>query len=230
MARVKRAGRPLAAELSNDFTVITYDRRGRGESTDTQPYALKREIEDIEALIDEVGAPVNLYGFSSGSMLTLKAAAALGNKVIKIVMLEPPFNEDSDEAKQDFAEYSEHMAQLLKEGKKSEAVTFFLSDMLPPEMIESMKQSPDWKLMEAVAPTLAYESIVMGDGSVPAQIAAAVTVPALVLDGSESPDFKHIAADALAKAMPHARRKTLEGQSTLVPPEVLAPVLKEFFR
>lgn len=84
--------------------------------------------------------------------------------------------------------------------------------------------------MEAVAPTLAYESIVMGDGSVPAQIAAAVTVPALVLDGSESPDFKHIAADALAKAMPHARRKTLEGQSTLVPPEVLAPVLKEFFR
>lgn len=224
-----RGGRPLAAELSNEYTVITYDRRRRGDSSDTQPYAVEREIEDIEALIEEVGAPVYLYGFSSGAVLALRAAAKLGDKITKLAVLEPPFNSDDDQAKQDFCKYTEHMAQLLKEGKDGDAVAFFLQDMLPPDALEGMKQSPDWATMEAVAPTLAYDNEVMGDGSVPAVAAAAVTVPALVLDGGESDDFKHAAADALAKAMPHAQRKTLEGQMTLVPAEILAPVIREFF-
>jgi pimeloyl-ACP methyl ester carboxylesterase len=223
-----RGGRPLAAELANDFTAVTYDRRGRGESSDTQPYAVLREIEDIDTLIREAGVPAYLYGFSSGSVLAVRAAAQLGNRVAKVAVLEPPLNSDSSEDKQAFLAYAEQMAQLLKQGKNGDAVAFFLQDMLPPEVLESMKTSPDWMLMERAAPTLAYENLVMGDGAVPSE-AAAVKVPALVLDGGESPEFKRAAADALAAAMPCGKRKTLRGQTTLVPPEVLAPVLKEFF-
>lgn len=122
------------------------------------------------------------------------------------------------------------IAQLLKEGRNGTAVESFLSDMLPPELLEGMKQSPEWKLMEGVAPTLVYDDAVMGDGSVPAEAAKAATMPTLVLDGGESPGFKHVAADALADAMPHAVRNTLEGQITMVPPEILAPVLTEFLQ
>jgi len=223
-------GRPLAAELSNEFTVITYDRRGRGESTDTKPYAVEREIEDIESLIDEEGGSAYVYGFSSGSVLALKAARELGQKINKLVLHEPPLDVNNARAKLDFAEYKKLITDLLKEGKNSDAVAFFFADMLPAEMIEKMKKSPDWALMEAVAPTLEYENEVMGDGSIPTEIAKKVTAPTLVLDGGKSPEFKHEASDAISRAIPHARRKTLKGQSTLVSPEVLAPVLKEFFK
>jgi pimeloyl-ACP methyl ester carboxylesterase len=222
-------GRPLAAELSIDFTVITYDRRGRGGSSDTPPYAVEREIEDIEALIDEAGSPVKLYGFSSGAVLALKTAARLGDKVARLALHEPPLDSGGDDARQDFAAFTRHMADLLAANRRSEAVAFFFADMLPTEMIEDMKQSPEWPLMESVAQTLAYDNAVVGDGSIPVEAAKAVTMPALILVGSESPAFKHEAAEALVKAMPHAAWKTLEGQSTVVPPEVLAPVLKEFF-
>lgn len=222
-------GRPLAAALSKTFTVIAYDRRGRGESTDTLPYTIEREIEDIEALIDEVGAPVYLYGFSSGSVLALKAAARLKTKVVKLALHEPPFNSDDDSAKQEFIQYTEQMAELLNANKRSEAVTFFLADMLPPDVLEGIKQSPDWAVMEAVAHTLAYDNAVMDDGAVPVKEAQAVTIPTLVLVGSDSPEFKHEAANGLVNAMPHAQRKILEGQATLIPPEILAPILAEFF-
>jgi pimeloyl-ACP methyl ester carboxylesterase len=220
---------PLAAELAGDLRVVAYDRRGRGDSGDTQHYAVDREIEDIEALIAEVGGPVCLYGFSSGSVLALRAAAKLADRVAKLALLEPPLNPDDDASKQEFKEFTEHMAELLEAGRRGDAVAFFLADMLPPEVLEGMKESPEWKLMEGVAPTLAYDNVVMGDGSVPTEAVTAATMPALVLDGGESDEFRHAAADALAAAMPHAERKTLEGHGTLVPPEVLAPVLKEFF-
>ncbi|MGB9927852.1 MAG: alpha/beta fold hydrolase [Methanosarcina sp.] len=228
--REHSGGRPLAAELSKEFTVITYDRRGRGESTDTKPYAMDREIEDIEALIDEEGGSAYVYGFSSGSVLALRAAAKLREKIAKLVLHESPLDVDDNDAKQSFAEYKKHITELLKEGKNSDAVSFFFADMLPAEAIEDMKQSPDWQLMEAVAPTLVYENEVMGDGSIPIEVAKKVTVPTLVLDGDKSPDFKHEASDTLAEFILHAQRKTLSGQSTLVSPEVLAPVLKEFFK
>jgi pimeloyl-ACP methyl ester carboxylesterase len=224
-----RGGRPLAAELSRDFTVISYDRRGRGESGDTSPYAVEREIEDIEALVAEVGAPARLFGFSSGSILAVRAAATLGRKVARIAVFEPPLGSDDEPARQQFAEQLRQLEQLLREGRNGDAVAFFLQDMLPPEVLEGVKQSPDWPLMEAVAPTLAYDYRVLGDGGVPVQAARAVAVPALVLDGAESPPFKHEAADALAKALPNARRQTLAGQATQVPPEVLAPILGRFF-
>ena len=220
---------PLATELGGDFRAVADDRRGRGDSDDTQPYAVDREIEDIEALIEEVGGPVRLYGFSSGAVLSLRAAAKLGEWVARLAVLEPPFNDDDDASKKEFREFTERMNELLAVDRRGDAVAFFLADMLPPDVLEGMKASPEWKLMEAVAPTLAYDNEVMGDGAVPTDAAQAATIPALVLDGGESPEFRHAAADALASAMPHAERRTIEGHATLLPPEVLAPALKEFF-
>jgi pimeloyl-ACP methyl ester carboxylesterase len=226
-----RGGRPLAAQLSADFSVIAYDRRGRGESTGGQPYAVLREIEDLQALIDEAGGPAGLYGFSSGSVLALRAAAALGSeKVSKLAVMEPPFGGEDERSREEFRGCCDQMAALLRAGRNEDAVAFFLQDMLPPEVLKAMKESPDWAAMAAVAPTLAHDNAVMGDGAVPVDVARAVTVPSLVLDGGESPDFKRVAADALARALPQARRRTLEGQATLVAAEVLAPVLKDFFR
>lgn len=221
-------GRALAKELSKDFTVIAYDRRGRGDSTDTLPYSVDREIEDIEALIDKSGAPVNLYGFSSGAVLALRAAAKL-KKVAKLAVLEPPFGDDDDQSKKDFRKDFNHLTDLLNNNQKSEAVSFFLRDMVPPEALNGMKQSPGWSAMVAVAHTLAYDYEVMGDGAVPRKIAATVSIPTLILDGGESPEFKHVAANAMAGAIRNARRKTIEGQMTSVPPSVLAPILKQFF-
>jgi pimeloyl-ACP methyl ester carboxylesterase len=219
----------LAAELASNFKTITYDRRGRGESDDTLPYAVDREIEDIDALIDELGGPAHLYGFSSGSVLALRAAAKLAEKVTRLVVLEPPFNEDDDAPKKEFRDFSDRMAELLAADRRADAVAFFLADMVPSDVLEGMKESPEWTLMEAVAPTLAYDNLVLGDGAVPNDAAKAATMPSLVLDGGESEGLKHVAADALAAALPNSERRTLEGQGTLVPPEVLAPVLKEFF-
>jgi pimeloyl-ACP methyl ester carboxylesterase len=221
--------RPLAAELARDFTVVTYDRRGRGGSGDRAPYAVDREIEDIAALIDEVGAPVCLYGFSSGAVLALRAAAALGNRVARLAVMEPPFNADDENEKREFQNFKAGIRERLDAGKRGDAVAFFLQDMVPPEVLEGMKHSPQWATMEAVAPTLAHDMEVMGDGAVPRAAAARVTAPALVLDGGDSPAFKHTAADALAAALPRAQRRTLEGQSTQVPSEIMAPILKSFF-
>jgi pimeloyl-ACP methyl ester carboxylesterase len=220
---------PLAALLVSRFTVFTYDRRGRGKSTDTQPYAVKREIEDIEALIEEAGGSVCLYGVSSGAALALKAAARLRDNVTKLALYEPPFT-SGDEAKHDFAKYTEQMDALLAANRRGDAVAFFLADRMPAEELEGMRQTPEWPIMEALAPTLAYDNAVMGDGSPPVDESKTATMPALVLDGSESPEFMHEAADAVARAMPRAQRLTLEGQTHMVSPEVLGPVLTTYFQ
>jgi pimeloyl-ACP methyl ester carboxylesterase len=223
-------GRPLAAELAKDYTVYLYDRRGRGESTDTRPYAVEREIEDIEALIDEAGGPVRLYGASSGAVLALKAAAKLGPaRVTKLAVYEPPFNSDDKDSTEEFTRYKQRMAELLEAGKRHEAVVFFLSGMLPAEVIEGMRSSPDWPVMEAVAHTLAYDNAVLGDGAVPVEDAKAVRAPVLILEGGESPAFLHAAAEDLARVLPQAQRKILEGQTHAAIPQVLAPVLAAFF-
>lgn len=229
--REYHGGRPLAAELARTFTVHTYDRRGRGESTDTQPYGVEREIEDIEALIEAAGGSAYLYGSSSGAALALKAAGKLGaTKVAKLAVYEPPFNSSDDQAEEDFAQYTRKMAALLDAGKRGDAIAFFLTDMVPAEKLEGMRQSPEWPIMEAVAPTLAYDNAVMGDGSIPVEDAKAATMPALVLDGGTSLDFFHEVAEALAKATPHAERQTIEDQTHMPDPEAIAAALVTFFK
>lgn len=227
--REQWGSRPLAAKLAKDFTVYTYDRRGRGESTDTQPYSVEREIEDLKALIDEAGGQAYLYGGSSGAVLALRAAAKLGpDKVAKLALYEPPFSV-GEEARKEFARYSQVMTELIEEGSHGEAVAFFLGDMLPPEALEGMRQSPDWPQLEAVAPTLAYDNAVMGDGLVPVEDARSAKMPALILNGSETMDFLKEPIEVLAEAMPQAQRRTLEGLTHSAEPKVIGPVVAEFF-
>src|SRR5438552_1978327 len=122
----------LGAILAADFTVFNYDRRGRGESGDTQPYAIQREIEDIEAVIDAAGGASHLYGSSSGAALALEAAAA-GAPVDKLVLWEPPYN--IDPAGRPPADSVEQLDRMIAEGRRGDAATFFMVDMvrLPPE-------------------------------------------------------------------------------------------------
>ena len=219
----------LAALLAQHFTVFHYDRRGRGNSSDTQPYAVEREIEDLEALINEAGGSAFVYGMSSGGVLAL-AAAARGLAITKLALYEPPFNSGDDTARQASENYTRQLTALLAEGRRGDAVALARTTWgTPAEAIAAMRQTPIWPLFESVAPTLAYDNAIMGDGSVPTERLASITVPTLVIDGGASPVFMHNAAQAVAHALPHAQHLTLQGQTHDVAPEVLAPVLENFF-
>jgi pimeloyl-ACP methyl ester carboxylesterase len=220
----------LAPLLAQHFTVFHYDRRGRGESTDTQPYAVEREIEDIEALITEAGGQAAVFGISSGAALALEAAIKLGDKIKKLAMYEAPYNDD-EAARRAWKAYRKQLAEVLAQGRRGDAVALLMLLVgMPADHLDRVRQHPMWPMWEAVAPTLAYDAAVMGeDASVPTEKAASVAVPALVMDGSASYPFMHVTALALVKAMPHAQHRTLEGQTHEVAPQALAPVLEEFF-
>jgi pimeloyl-ACP methyl ester carboxylesterase len=220
----------LAALLAQQFTVFHYDRRGRGESGDTQPYAVEREVEDLEALIHEAGGSAFVFGMSSGGVLALEAAAR-GLAITKLAAYELPFNSGDEHARQAAERYTQQLAALLNEGRRGDAVALAMTTWgAPAEAIAGMRQAPIWPLFEAVAPTLAYDDAIMGDGSVPTARLASITVPTLVMDGGASPAFMHNAAQATAHALPNGQRRTLEGQTHDVAPQVLAPVLVEFFQ
>ncbi len=219
----------LAALLAQHFTVFNYDRRGRGDSGDTQPYAVEREIEDLEALIQEAGGSAFVFGMSSGAVLSLEAAAS-GLTIKKLALYEPPFNSGDDNARQAAEHYTKQLTALLAGGRRGDAVALAMTKFgAPAEAVAGMRQTPLWSLFESVAPTLAYDNTIMGDGSVPTKLMTSVTVPTLVIDGGASPAFMQNAAQAAAAALPNAQRRTLEGQTHDVAPEVLAPVLEEFF-
>jgi pimeloyl-ACP methyl ester carboxylesterase len=219
----------LAELLSPHFTVYNYDRRGRGDSGDTQPYALEREIEDIEALVEEAGGSAFVFGTSSGGALGLEAALKLGDKIEKLAMYEPPYD-SSQAARQAWKEYRKQLAELLAANRPGDAAALFMASVgTPSDQIDGMRQAPVWAMFEAVAPTLAYDAAALGeDRSVPINRAAKVTTPTLVMNGTAIP-FMLDTATALAKAIPLAQHRTLEGQTHDVNLEVLAPVLVEFF-
>ena len=225
--------RPLAERLARHCTAINYDRRGRGDSGDTPPYAVEREIEDLGALISEAGGTASVYGHSSGAGLALHAAAA-GLPIAKLVLHDPPYTPDGDEERRTSREYGEKLKALLAEGRRGDAVELFLTLVgTPPEMVDQMRHSPAWPRLEAIAPTLAYDSEVMGDidrgGTIPVDVASRVTVPALVLTGGADYPWMIDVGRQLADAMPNGLHVVLEGQGHVVPPEILVPVLVEFF-
>jgi pimeloyl-ACP methyl ester carboxylesterase len=219
----------LAKLLAPHFTVTTYDRRGRGESINSRPYTLEREVEDIEALIDAAGGSAFVYGISSGACLALEAAIKLGKKVRKLAMYEAPYNSDNA-ARQVWKEYRKQLDELLSAGRRGDAVVLFMKLVdTPADQIEGMRHAPVWPMFEGVAPTLAYDAAIMGeDRSVPVERAARVSSPSLVMNGTAIP-FMLTTAQALAKAIPHAQQRTLEGQRHDVDLKVLAPELVEFF-
>jgi len=225
------SGPELAKLLDPSFTVYNYDRRGRGDSDDTQPYAVEHEIEDIEALIDDAGGSAYLFGHSSGASLALEAALTLGKKVTKLAMYEAPYNDDPA-AQGRWQEYLKHLRETLAADRGGDAVALFMKYVgTPDDQIEGMRHAPIWPVFEAIAPTLAYDhAAILGEyASVPVDRAAGVDVPTLVMSGGASYPFMRETAQALGKAIPNAQVRTLEDQTHNVDSDVLAPVLLEFF-
>jgi len=220
----------LAKALAPYFTVFGYDRRGRADSGDTLPYAVEREIEDIDALIDQAGGSAFVYGHSSGACLVLEAALSLGSKVAKIALYEAPYNDDPAVA-QPWSTYLNQLAAALREDRHGDAVALFMSYVgVPAARIEEMRQAPYWPGMEALAPTLAYDhaGIIGESQAVPAARIAGVSVPALVMCGAASHPFMCVTARTISQTIPDAALRTLDGQSHEVEAAALAPVLIEF--
>jgi pimeloyl-ACP methyl ester carboxylesterase len=220
---------PLAVELSRHLTVFNYDRRGRGDSGDTAPYAVEREIEDLGALIAEAGGTASVYGHSSGAALVMHAAAH-GLPIDRIVLHEPPFGSGSDEERQAEREEAERISALLAQDRRGDAVAYFLSSAgVPPEAVEHLRRDP---AMLANAPTLLHDYEVLGERGrgdrTPADQARGIAAPGLVLVGGTSPEWQVDACRQIADALPDGRLRVLGGQEHVVPPEVLAPVVVEF--
>jgi len=220
----------LIDALAKDMTVINYDRRGRGESGDTKPYAVAREIEDIEALIDAAGTRASLYGLSSGAVLAIEAASALASKVDHVVAYEPPIDVEQTSSEQIWAPVKEQEDFAARGDGGGAVVAFMRQTGAPPEAVEGLKQSPQWPSFASVGHTLAYDFRLLAevsDGGLPQHWQNA-TMPVLILNGDKSFAFMEAGADAVAAALPNATRKTLKGQTHDPEPEVLAPVLRQF--
>ncbi len=220
---------PLAELLAKNYTVYNYDRRGRGDSGDTPPYAVEREIEDIAAVVDAAGGSAYLYGTSSGAALSLIAAGALPTKITRLALWEPPYI--LDESRRPPPDTARTYTELVAQGRRGDAAEYFMAKVvgLPPEFVAQARQAPWWAQQEALAHTLAYDATIMDDYSLPVERAAAVATPTIVLAGSASFPFMIETARALAEVMPDAQVRTLEGQSHDVAPAAMAPALVEFF-
>ena len=223
----------LAELLAPKFTVYHYDRRGRGDSGDTAPYAVEREIEDIDALIQDAGGSAFLFGMSSGAVLILEAADR-GLAIKKLALYEPPFMID-DSRPPLTEDYRERLMALLAAERRGDSIELFMTEAVgvPVETVAPMRDMPFWSGLESVAHTLPYDDAIMGDltsgAPLPAGKWAAVTIPTLVVDGGASPPWARNAVQALVDTLPNAHRRTLEGQTHQVDSEVLAPLLEEFF-
>jgi pimeloyl-ACP methyl ester carboxylesterase len=224
----RTANAPLAGLLAPHFTVLNYDRRGRGDSGDTAPYAVDREYEDLEAIIDEAGGSADVFGSSGGGILALEAAAR-GLAIAKLAVWEPPYILDGTRPPVP-ADYRQQLDKLQAAGRRGDMVELFLTQAvgMPAEFVAPVRQSPFWPSMEAVAPALIYDAMIVGDFSLPTARVAAIKVPTLVIDGGQTP-WLSATAQAVAAALPDAQRRTLEGQPHNVDATALAPALTGFF-
>lgn len=233
------ATRGMVAQHGNSeavmpFTVYTYDRRGRGDSGDTAPYAVQREIEDLEAMIDAAGGSAFVFGHSSGAVLALRAAGQLGTKIKKLALYEPPFILD-DSRPPIPADYVQHLRQLIATSQPEAALEYFMTVAvgIPAEYIAGMKQAPFWASSVKVAHTISYDGEIMGETMVgnPAALEpfAVITTPTLVMVGSNSPPYQQNAVATLSTVLPNAQYRSMAGQDHGIAPEVLGPALVEFF-
>lgn len=214
----------LAALLAEDFTVVNYDRRGRGDSADTRPYAVEREHEDLAAMIGVAGGAVSVVGSSGGAVLALHAAAA-GLPIARLALWEPSYVV-AGTPPFPARDYRQQLELLIGQGRPGDALALFFTDAvgLPAAMVEQMRPAPFWTGTEQIAHTLVYDAAVAGDFSVPTERLATVSVPTVVLDGATTP-WLTAAAEAVAPALPQVRRRTLSGQQHAVDPAVLAPAV-----
>jgi len=221
----------LAKLLAQHFTVFTYDRRGRGESGDTPPYAIEREIDDLRAIVDEAGGMADVVGVSSGAALALQAVAN-GANVKKLVLYEPPYVTNGDRPKSQ-GDPKIHIQQLVSAGDRAGGVKFFLADVVgvPRPIVLAMPvfMRRNWQRMEQVAHTLPYDLTICDDRSVLKERSASISVPTLVLGGEKSPTVLRDAVSAVAKALPNARSKCLAGQDHNFSAAIVAPLVVDFF-
>lgn len=225
---VRGAVADLAAALAPRFTAVSYDRRGRGDSGDTAPYAVEREIEDLAAVIAAVGGSAYVHGQSSGGALALRAAAT-GVAIPRVSVVEPPYRVEGAPPAPD--RYLETLLEMNAAGRRGDAVAYFITKAvgMPESEVENIKQTPMWAGLEAIAPTLAYDAMVMGDNQPPAALLSKVTQPMLAVSSEASPPWLIAGAAAAAAGVPNGTHRTLPGTFHDVPPETLVPVLTEFY-
>jgi pimeloyl-ACP methyl ester carboxylesterase len=228
----------LAKLLAASFTVVNYDRRGRGASGDVQPYSVEREVEDLAALIEAAGGAASLFGSSSGAVLAMEAAAR-GLNVTRLALFEPPFVVDA-ESRRPPADAQAHVAKLLGEGRRPDAVRYFMAEVLgaPRSLVRAMRlMRKTWSAMIDMADTILYDLAIMAgrqEGRPPAPDEwASVEAPALVLAGGKSDVTLQRGALAVANVLPRAEHRVLPGLhhgAVVMSPKALAPVLSEFFQ
>jgi pimeloyl-ACP methyl ester carboxylesterase len=223
---------PLAKLLAPHFTVFTYDRRGRGDSGDTAPYAVEREVEDLEALVTEAGGAAFVWGVSSGAALALEAANRLTG-IKKLALYEAPFIVD-DSRPPISKEYWAGISEAVAAGRRGDAVKLFMNAVgVPAFFVALMRVMPAWSKLKGVAHTLPYDGALVQDNQrgkpLPAGRWASVTIPTLAMDGGKSPVWMRHAMRSLASVLPNAQYRTLDGQTHMVKAKAHAPVLVEFF-
>ncbi|GAA2735250.1 AfsR/SARP family transcriptional regulator [Actinocorallia aurantiaca] len=225
----RRALAPLARRLARRFTAIVYDRRGRGDSGDTPPYAVAREIEDLAALVSRFDGPVFGFGVTSGAVLTAEAAAQ-GIPFERLALVEPVFTLPGTREPVPI-DMIARLEELIAAGRRGDAVEHFLTVVvqMAPEVLAPMRSAPRWQELEAVAHTIEYDLTIMGDFSLPTWWDTTVTQPTLVLDGEISAPWRRDAAQAVAGLLPHAQQQTMHGQPHDPDPDYLAPLLEKFF-
>jgi pimeloyl-ACP methyl ester carboxylesterase len=225
----RSAGAPLAKALESKLTVLNYDRRGRGASGDTQPYAVEREVEDLDALIREAGGTARVFGYSSGAHLAL-AAAAHGLNITKLALYDAPFivGDDVPRPPKDIAA---QLAELISSNRRGDAVELYQTRLvgIPEQVVVQLRDAPFRPALEAIAHTLVYDALVVGDLTLPAAQLRSIKAPTLVIYGTESPALMASAAKGLGEALPDGHVRALDGQTHDIVPTVLAPVLLDFF-
>ncbi|HYK30698.1 MAG TPA: alpha/beta hydrolase [Streptosporangiaceae bacterium] len=215
-------------DLRQRFTVVTYDRRGRGDSGDTDPFAAEREYEDLAAVATATGPePPFVFGHSSGAAIALRAAAG-GLPTAGIVAYEAPFA--TEDTPQPTIDPAAHIRELVSSGRRGDAVTFWMSEVvrLPAEMLAQAAGAPWARALEPLTPTLPYD-IAVTAGGVPTAELGKITTPVLILGGNNSPAWFRRSVAEQASATPGGRLMMLDGYDHNAPPEVIAPILIEFF-
>jgi len=231
-ASCHRSFKPIVKDariFATEFTVYNYDRRGRGDSGNTLPYTIEREIEDIEAMIDVAGGTAYLYGHSSGAVLALEAALRLGSKVQKVFLYDAPYVQD-EEKKVEYNQLSENIHKLLDNGQNAEAMTTFLKGIgMPAVFVLLLPLFPGWKTIKALAPTLAYD-IVLTQDMPPIERATQISIPMQIAVGEKSPPSMHVVSRQLSKAIPNAKFVQVAGQDHMVHAKTLLPFLADFLK
>lgn len=227
------ANEKLPQYLSDNFTVYSYDRRGRSESGNTLPYSPQKEYEDLQAIINEVGKNVCVYGISSGAALALEAANN-GIKIEKLALYEAPYITDNNRSPLP-ENYLETLTEYAEQGENGKAVKYFMRTGigLPSFVVWMMQLMPAWKQMKQLAHTLPYDTEILGNTGSGKPLSkekwSNVNIPTLVISGSKSAKWSQNSMQHLATVLPNAKHHTLEGQSHIVNPKVLAQQLIQFF-